>query len=164
HAAKAASFLRHARCSIRKLRKLRELWPIGAAPSMQPSAKRPWNCAQPVKLERATRAAQFAKSESRAGDPRTGLVREIDMRNPIARVSAVLTALALFAAAPAFADGPGDAGANVAAPVQHHAAAQPSSAPQTITGQSGQLTLMGGEINLNVPQAYRFYPAETALA
>jgi uncharacterized membrane-anchored protein len=97
------------------------------------------------------------------------------MRNPIARTAAILAAFALLTAAPAFADGPGDDGPNVAArPVQpaprpaptpqpSQAAPAPTAEPAQITGQSGQLTLMGGEISLNVPTAYRFYPAEAAL-
>lgn len=97
------------------------------------------------------------------------------MRNPFARAGAVLAVFAVLIATPALADGPGNAGADVAAPPVHpapqpapqaqpQAAPAPNAAPAQITGQSGQLTLMGGEFNLNVPQSYRFYPAEAALA
>jgi uncharacterized membrane-anchored protein len=94
------------------------------------------------------------------------------MRNPFAHAGAILAALVLLTAAPAFADGPGDGGPNVAArptqpapqPAQPAPQPAPTAEPAQITGQSDQLTLMGGELSLNVPEAYRFYPAEAALA
>ncbi|MDX2274096.1 MAG: DUF2167 domain-containing protein [Hyphomonadaceae bacterium] len=94
------------------------------------------------------------------------------MRNPFARIGAILAALTLLTAAPAFADGGGDAGPNVAAPPVRAApqpapqaapTPAPAAEPAAITGQSGRLSLMGGELSLNVPDAYRFYPAEAAL-
>jgi uncharacterized membrane-anchored protein len=98
------------------------------------------------------------------------------MRNPFARAGVIFAALALLASAQAFADGPGGAGPNVAAPPVRAApqpaptpqpepqASAPSAAPAQVAGQSGQLTLMGGELGLNVPETHRFYPAEAALA
>ena len=78
-------------------------------------------------------------------------------------VYAALAGLALLGAGPAFADGPGDAGANVA-PAPVRAAPLPAAQPdQALSGQSGQMSLVGGEVNLNVPRTYRFYPAEVAL-
>ena len=74
------------------------------------------------------------------------------------------TLLAMFVAllpASAFADGRGDAGANIAAPPVH-AAPLPASAPAT--GRSGQISLMNGELALNVPHGWKFYPAEEAQA
>lgn len=78
-------------------------------------------------------------------------------------VRAALAALALFMVAPAFADGPGDAGPDVAAPPVRAAPApqgQPSAAPQ---GRSGVIPL-SDELALNVPNGYRFYSAEEAHA
>lgn len=78
-------------------------------------------------------------------------------------VAAALAALALFLVAPAYADGPGDAGPDVAAPPLHAAPAQqgqPSAAPQ---GRSGVIPLSDG-LSLNVPDGYRFYSAEEAHA
>lgn len=72
-----------------------------------------------------------------------------------------LAALALLFAAPAFADGPGDAGRDVAAaPVR----AAPVAEPTAAEGRTGQISLMNGEMLLNVPSGYRFYSAEEALA
>ncbi len=75
---------------------------------------------------------------------------------------ALLAALVCFAPAAAFADGRGSAGANVAAPPT-----QPS--PQTNAaspagGRVGQISLMNGELSLNVPSGWKFYPAEEAYA
>ncbi|MGE3928691.1 MAG: DUF2167 domain-containing protein [Hyphomonadaceae bacterium] len=81
----------------------------------------------------------------------------------IAHARAVLAACFVFAAAPALADGPGDAGPNVAAPpiraTPVQPTAEPAAAPQ---GQTGQVTLIDGELVLNVPTAYRFYSADEA--
>lgn len=86
------------------------------------------------------------------------------MRNGIALGRAALAAFALLWADPAFADGPGEAGADVA-PAPVRAAPLPAAQPdQALNGQSGQMSLVGGEINLNVPRTYLFYPAEVALA
>ena len=86
------------------------------------------------------------------------------MRTMIARTRAMLTAFMLLCAAPAFADGPGDAGDNVAAPVRAAPAAPSAEPAAVITGQSGQISLVGGDVTLNVPEGYRFYSAEQALA
>ena len=87
------------------------------------------------------------------------------MRNMLARARTVLAAFALLAAGPALADGPGNVGADVAAPPVRAApiqpAAEPAAAPQ---GQTGQVTLLNGELSLNVPAAYRFYSAREAQA
>jgi uncharacterized membrane-anchored protein len=73
---------------------------------------------------------------------------------------ALLAALALLFAAPiALADGPGDSGANVAAPPVRAAPLDATAAPQ---GRSGAVALMDGALLLNVPRGYRFYPAEEA--
>lgn len=77
---------------------------------------------------------------------------------------AALGALALLIAAPAYADGPGTAGADVAAPPVQAApqpASDPSAAPQ---GRTGVIPLADGALALNVPEGYRFYSAEEAYA
>lgn len=78
---------------------------------------------------------------------------------------ALLAACFIVASAPAFADGPGDAGPDVAAPpiraTPVQPSAQPAAAPQ---GQTGQISLLDGEISLNVPSGYRFYSADEAQA
>lgn len=85
---------------------------------------------------------------------------------------ATLAALALFMAAPAYADGPGDGGPNEAAPPVRAApttppptttppAAQPAAAP---VGRTGVVPLGDGGLSLNVPANYRFYPAAEARA
>jgi uncharacterized membrane-anchored protein len=80
---------------------------------------------------------------------------------------AALAALALFVAfvaAPAFADGPGDAGPDVAAPPAQAApqpTADPSAAPE---GRTGIISVGDGALTLNVPDGYRFYSAEQAHA
>ena len=77
---------------------------------------------------------------------------------------AALGALALLIATPAYADGPGNAGADVAAPPVQ-ATPQPASdtaaAPE---GRSGLVPLGDGAMTLNVPDGYRFYSAEAAHA
>lgn len=78
-----------------------------------------------------------------------------------------LFALALIAAPAAYADGPGDAGPDVAAPpVQTQAqpqapAAETASAPQ---GQSGAIQLQSSDVALNIPEGYLFYSADEARA
>jgi uncharacterized membrane-anchored protein len=85
------------------------------------------------------------------------------MRNNLMR--AALAALALFAAAPAFADGPGDAGPNVAAPpVRAAPVTPPANAAAAPQGRSGVIPLGNDGMSLNVPAGYRFYSAEEALA
>jgi uncharacterized membrane-anchored protein len=80
---------------------------------------------------------------------------------------ATLAALALFMAAPAFADGPGDGGPNEAAPPVRPApttqppSAQPAAAPE---GRTGVVPLGNGGLSLNVPANYRFYSAAEARA
>lgn len=78
---------------------------------------------------------------------------------------AMLAALALFIAAPAYADGPGLPEANYAAPPVRAApvtapppAADPAAAP---AGRTGVVPL-GNGLSLNVPASYRFYSAEEA--
>jgi len=80
---------------------------------------------------------------------------------------ATLAALALFMAAPAYADGPGDGGPNEAAPPVRAAptttppAAQPAAAPE---GRTGIVPLGNSGLTLNVPAGYRFYNAAEARA
>lgn len=81
---------------------------------------------------------------------------------------ALVAALALLIAAPTFADGPGDAGPDVAAPPiatpQPPAATEPAPAaePTAVEGRTGQITL--DDVTLNVPEGWRFYSAEEAHA
>lgn len=81
---------------------------------------------------------------------------------------ALFAALALLIAAPAFADGPGEAGPNVAAPpvrAQPLPPAQPTGEPASApSGRSGIIPLNGDELTANVPTGYRFYSAEEAYA
>lgn len=80
---------------------------------------------------------------------------------------ATLAALALFMAAPAYADGPGDGGPNEAAPPVRAApttpppSAQPTAAPE---GRTGIVPLGNSGLSLNVPTGYRFYSAAEARA
>ena len=80
---------------------------------------------------------------------------------------ATLAALALFMAAPAYADGPGDGGPNEAAPPVRAApttpppSAQPAAAPE---GRTGIVPLGNSGLSLNVPAGYRFYSAAEARA
>lgn len=70
-------------------------------------------------------------------------------------------ALALFIGTPAFADGAGDAGPDVAAPpVATQPAPQAEPAATAPTGRTGQITL--DDVTLNVPQGWTFYSAEEA--
>ena len=88
------------------------------------------------------------------------------MRTMMAHARTLVTAAALLFAAPAFADGPGDTGPDVGAPVRAAPVTQapPVAEPAAITGQSGQISLAGGDLSLNVPAGYKFYSAEQALA
>lgn len=88
------------------------------------------------------------------------------MRKNVTR--ALFAALAIFVATPAFADGPGDPGPNVAAPpvrAQPVQPAQPTAEPAAAPeGRSGLIPLNGDELTLNVPAGYRLYSAEEAYA
>lgn len=75
-----------------------------------------------------------------------------------------LAALALCFAAPASADGPGNAGPDVAAPPVRAAPQTTPAEAAAPVGRSGQIPLMDGAITLNVPQGYRFYSADVANA
>ena len=78
---------------------------------------------------------------------------------------ALLAALALFMASPAFADGPGSAGPDRAAPPVIRAGPIPAPAAAAApVGRSGAINLMDGEVLLSVPAGYRFYSAEEAYA
>lgn len=99
------------------------------------------------------------------------------MRRNLTR--AALAALALFVAAPAYADGPGDGGPDVAAqpvrpapttvpqrPVAQPTtpAAQPSAAPAAPVGRTGVVPIGNDGLSLNVPNGYKFYSADEARA
>jgi uncharacterized membrane-anchored protein len=77
---------------------------------------------------------------------------------------AVFAALALFVAAPAYADGPGDAGADAAAPPVRAAPVTPSDPAAAPEGRSGVIPLGNDGLSLNVPSGYRFYSAAEAQA
>lgn len=78
---------------------------------------------------------------------------------------ALLAACALLFAAPAYADGPGDAGADVAAPPVRAAPLTPTADPAAApAGRTGVIPLGGGELSINVPDGYRFYSPEEAHA
>jgi uncharacterized membrane-anchored protein len=74
----------------------------------------------------------------------------------------LLTALLLLAPASAFADGRGSAGADVAAPPTQ--LAPQTSATSPAAGRTGEISLMNGELSLNVPSGWKFYTAEEAYA
>jgi len=74
---------------------------------------------------------------------------------------AALAALALFAVTPAFADGTGNAGPDVAAPPVR---AQPNTQAQAPQGRTGIIPLADGAVSLNVPNGYRYYSPEEAYA
>lgn len=84
------------------------------------------------------------------------------MRKHLTR--AVLAALALFATTPAFADGLGDQGPNVAAPPVRAAPVQQTDPNAAPVGREGVIPLNNGQLTLNVPSGYRFYSAEEAYA
>lgn len=82
---------------------------------------------------------------------------------------AMIAALALAVAAPASADGPGDAGPDVAAPPVRQTAPPPPPPPSaqqapTAAGRTGIIALNNNEVALNIPAGYRFYSAEEAYA
>lgn len=83
------------------------------------------------------------------------------MRAKLTHVLAVV--LAMFIATPAFGDGRGDAGPDVAAPVRAQPV-QPSAEPAAAEGRTGIIPLDNGNLTLNVPSGYRFYSAEEAHA
>jgi len=74
---------------------------------------------------------------------------------------AALAALALLVVVPAFADGLGDAGPDVAAPPVRTQANAQGQAPQ---GRTGIIPLGDGTVSLNVPNGYRYYSPEEAYA
>ncbi len=86
------------------------------------------------------------------------------MRKNLTR--AILAALALFIAAPVYADGPGDGGPNVAAPPVRAAPVTPPANATTAPpeGRTGIIPLGNDGLSLNVPAGYRFYSAEEAQA
>lgn len=75
---------------------------------------------------------------------------------------ALFAIAAALLAAPALADGPGDAGPDRAAAPVRAAPLQPP--PANAQGRSGVIPLNGGEITLNVPASYKLYSAEEAYA
>lgn len=86
---------------------------------------------------------------------------------------ALLAAFLLCVAPAAYADGPGDAGRDVAAPPVRAAPAPapraetaptPQAEPAAAEGRTGVIPLNNNELTLNVPQGYRFYSAEEAYA
>jgi uncharacterized membrane-anchored protein len=85
------------------------------------------------------------------------------MRKNLTR--AMLAALALFIAAPAYADGRGDPGPNVAAPpVRAAPVTPPANSTAAPEGRTGIIPLGIDGLLLNVPAGYRFYSAEEAQA
>jgi uncharacterized membrane-anchored protein len=85
------------------------------------------------------------------------------MRKNLTR--AMLAALALFIAAPAMADGPGNPGPNVAAPpVRAAPVTPPADAGAAPEGRTGVMPLGNDGLSLNVPAGYRFYSAAEAQA
>jgi uncharacterized membrane-anchored protein len=75
---------------------------------------------------------------------------------------ALAAMLAMFIAAPAFADGPGDAGPDVAAPPTRAQPITPPANQAALEGRTGQIAL--DDVVLNVPAGYVFYPASEAYA
>jgi uncharacterized membrane-anchored protein len=75
---------------------------------------------------------------------------------------ALAAMLAMLVAAPAFADGTGNAGPDVAAPPVRAQPVQPSAEPAA--GRTGVIPLSNGDMTINVPDGYRFYSAEEAYA
>ncbi|MGE0742183.1 MAG: DUF2167 domain-containing protein [Hyphomonadaceae bacterium] len=79
---------------------------------------------------------------------------------------AIAAAIVLTFAAPAYADGPGDAGPDVAAPPVR-AAPQPAPTAEPAAdaaGRSGVIPLSNDELSLNIPDGYLFYGPEQARA
>lgn len=77
---------------------------------------------------------------------------------------AILAAFAIAIAVPALADGPGQAGPDVAAPPVRAAPVRAAPVEAAPEGRTGAISLSDGDITLNVPRGYRFYPAEEAYA
>lgn len=82
---------------------------------------------------------------------------------------ALFAALAMLVATPAFADGPGTPGPNVAAPPVRAQSVQPATPPAETAaapaeGRAGVIPLNGDELTINVPNGYRLYSAEEAYA
>ncbi|MEQ1617160.1 MAG: DUF2167 domain-containing protein [Terricaulis sp.] len=77
---------------------------------------------------------------------------------------AILAAFAFALAAPALADGPGQAGPDVAAPPVRAAPVRAAPVEAAPEGRTGAISLSDGDLTLNVPRGYRFYPAEEAYA
>lgn len=77
---------------------------------------------------------------------------------------ALAAAMALIAAPAAYADGPGNAGRDVAAPPVRAAPITPpaNSGAQAPQGRDGVIPLNNGELTLTVPRTYKFYSAEEA--
>jgi uncharacterized membrane-anchored protein len=75
---------------------------------------------------------------------------------------ALAAMMALFIATPAFGDGRGSAGPDVAAPPVRAQALQPTGEPAA-EGRTGIIPL-SDSLSLNVPNGYRFYSAEQAQA
>jgi len=68
----------------------------------------------------------------------------------------------MFIAAPAFADGPGDAGPDVAAPPVRAQPITPPAGAAAVEARTGMIAM--DDVAYNVPAGYRFYPASEALA
>jgi uncharacterized membrane-anchored protein len=83
------------------------------------------------------------------------------MRTKLTHALAAL--MTLFIATPAFGDGRGNAGPDVAAPPTRAAPLTPS-AETAAEGRSGIIPLGDGAVTLNVPEGYRFYSATEAQA
>lgn len=81
-------------------------------------------------------------------------------------VYALLCAFAVLLTPAAFADGPGDAGPDRAAPPVRAAPLAPQGAATQARpeGRSGVIPLNDGEVTLSVPRGYAFYPAAEAYA
>jgi uncharacterized membrane-anchored protein len=84
------------------------------------------------------------------------------MRTKLTHALAFL--LALFVTTPAFGDGRGNAGPDIAAPPVRAAPITPSAEPAAAEGRSGIIPLGDGNLTINVPDGYRFYSAEEAQA
>lgn len=85
--------------------------------------------------------------------------RENSMRKKLSH--ALAAAIAMLFAAPALADGPGDAGPDVAAPPVRAQPIAPAAAA-AVEGRTGAIAM--DDISYNVPAGYKFYPASEALA
>lgn len=81
------------------------------------------------------------------------------MRKKLTHAMAAIAALLM--AAPAFADGTGNAGPDVAAPPVR-AQPLPTAQPSAAEGRTGIIPLGDAGLSINVPDGYRFYSAEEA--